>query len=167
MNVDIVKTDNIDNSFILKMINKLEPDYIIQGGVGILKKEVLNYGFFLNVHPGILPSYRGLDPVLWSIYNDDPVGATVHKIDADIDSGPILVSEILPHNYNNSIINLRYQCMEWGADLLLRFLKNPNDYNLKPQDSKDAKYFGAFPKDKINLLEKKLKNIHLKISFEI
>lgn len=159
MNVDVVKTQKINNSFILKMISKLKPNFIIQGGIGILKKEVLSNGFFLNIHPGMLPGYRGLDPVLWSVYNNDPVGATVHRVDANIDSGPILVSEILPYNYDNKIINLRYQCMEWGAELLLRFLSNPDKYKPKKQDLRYVKYYSLFPKEKIVNLEKKLQKI--------
>ncbi len=159
MNTYMVKTEKINNSFILKMINKFKPNFIIQGGMGILNKDVLNYGFFLNVHPGILPGYRGLDPVLWSVYNNDPVGATVHRIDANIDSGPILVSEILPYNYNNKIINLRYQCMDWGAELLLKFLCDPDKYKPKKQDLRNVKYYSLFPKEKIVDLEKKLQKI--------
>tara|TARA_B100000900_G_scaffold376385_1_gene359090 strand:- start:114 stop:770 length:657 start_codon:yes stop_codon:yes gene_type:complete len=159
MNIEINKTNKLNKNVIIEAINKFRPNFIIQGGVGIIEEEVLNLGFFLNVHPGILPNYRGLDPVLWSIYNDEPVGATIHKIDSSIDTGPVLLSEKLPYKYKKRIIDLRLQCMEWGSKLLIKFLKKPDDYSLTPQNPEHANYFGVFPKDKINLLEKKLQKI--------
>ena len=159
MNLEINKTNKLNKIILIEVINKFKPNFIIQGGVGIIEEEVLNLGFFLNVHPGILPNFRGLDPVLWSIYNNEPVGATIHKIDSSLDTGPILLSERLPYVYKKRIIDLRLQCMEWGSKLLVKFLKNPNGFSLKPQDPKHANYFGAFPKNKIYLLEKKLQNI--------
>src|SRR5262249_62265996 len=44
----------------------------------------------LNVHPGILPKYRGSSAVEWSLFNGDPVGVTAHIMDAGIDTGPIV-----------------------------------------------------------------------------
>lgn len=45
----------------------------------------------VNIHPSLLPRYRGPAPVLWAIRNGDPViGVTVHRIDEGVDTGPIL-----------------------------------------------------------------------------
>jgi methionyl-tRNA formyltransferase len=45
----------------------------------------------INIHPSLLPAYRGPAPVLWAIRNGDPdIGVTVHRIDEGIDTGPIL-----------------------------------------------------------------------------
>jgi folate-dependent phosphoribosylglycinamide formyltransferase PurN len=49
----------------------------------------------LNVHPGILPKYRGASACEWAIYNDDPVGVSAHFMDAGLDSGPILFTRRL------------------------------------------------------------------------
>jgi methionyl-tRNA formyltransferase len=45
----------------------------------------------LNIHPSALPKYRGPSPVLWAIRNGDPsMGVTVHRMNEEIDAGPIL-----------------------------------------------------------------------------
>lgn len=45
----------------------------------------------LNVHPSLLPRYRGAAPVLWAIRNgDEEIGVTVHRVDDGADTGPIL-----------------------------------------------------------------------------
>lgn len=46
-------------------------------------------GFF-NLHPGPLPTYRGPDPVFWQMkHGNKTSGITVHKMEADFDTGPI------------------------------------------------------------------------------
>ena len=48
------------------------------------------HGFY-NLHPGPLPAYRGPDPVFWQIANQEPhAGITVHRMDATLDTGPIV-----------------------------------------------------------------------------
>jgi len=45
----------------------------------------------INVHSSLLPKYRGPAPVLWAIRNGDPeIGLTVHRMDEQFDTGPIL-----------------------------------------------------------------------------
>lgn len=53
-------------------------------------------GFF-NFHGGVLPAYRGPDPVFWQIKNREPHGAiAVHRITPDIDAGGIALIERVP-----------------------------------------------------------------------
>jgi len=69
----------------------------------------------INVHRGISERYRGLDSDLWAIFNDDPehIGVTIHRIDAELDTGDILrvarlrnASRILTHQirYYTSVL---------------------------------------------------------------
>lgn len=46
----------------------------------------------LNVHPSLLPKYRGPIPIHWAIRNGDPdFGVTVYRMDENLDTGPIIV----------------------------------------------------------------------------
>jgi methionyl-tRNA formyltransferase len=52
---------------------------------------------FYNWHPGLLPQYRGPDPVFWEIRNREPFGAiTVHKMNEYLDRGPIAYVDRVP-----------------------------------------------------------------------
>ena len=52
---------------------------------------------FLNFHPGILPKYRGREPIFWQIYNQELFGGiSVHKMDEHFDTGPLLHIEKVP-----------------------------------------------------------------------
>ncbi|MFE2847169.1 methionyl-tRNA formyltransferase [Streptomyces scopuliridis] len=48
----------------------------------------------LNIHSSLLPKYRGPAPVLWAIRNGDAdLGVTVHRMDEDFDTGPVLAQQ--------------------------------------------------------------------------
>ena len=50
----------------------------------------------INVHPGLNPHNRGWFPQVFSILNGLPVGVTIHRMDTELDHGPILWQEELP-----------------------------------------------------------------------
>lgn len=48
----------------------------------------------LNIHSSLLPKYRGPAPVIWAIRNGDPeIGFTIHRMDENFDTGPILAQK--------------------------------------------------------------------------
>ncbi len=52
---------------------------------------------FLNFHPGQLPAFRGADPIFWQIRQRVGLGGwTVHRMEADFDTGPILDTYYTP-----------------------------------------------------------------------
>jgi methionyl-tRNA formyltransferase len=52
---------------------------------------------WLNGHPSLLPRHRGPVPMAWAIRSgDEETGITFHKMDAELDTGPILVQERFP-----------------------------------------------------------------------
>lgn len=64
----------------------------------ILKRETLNattHGW-VNTHPSLLPHGRGSDPYYWAIAHNEPFGVTLHWMDEGVDTGPIIVQEIVP-----------------------------------------------------------------------
>jgi len=51
--------------------------------------DISKYNTLLNIHPGIVPQSRGMYPVFWNTYFNQPAGASCHKITAELDLGPI------------------------------------------------------------------------------
>ena len=71
----------------------LEPRYGVSALFGyILRPELLALfaGGCVNVHPSYLPFGRGANPNVWSILEGTPAGATVHWVDAGVDTGDIV-----------------------------------------------------------------------------
>lgn len=71
-------------------------DFIISFGYRKIIKEpflTLYKNRIINMHISMLPWNRGADPNFWSWFDDTPKGVTIHRIDAGIDTGSILVQE--------------------------------------------------------------------------
>jgi methionyl-tRNA formyltransferase len=57
----------------------------------------------IGVHPSLLPSHRGRNPYFWTLDSgDEYAGATLHALDADYDTGDILLSESIPVGNRNA-----------------------------------------------------------------
>ena len=122
-------------------------DYIINGGVGaIFKSDLLSRPSIglLNAHPGLLPEYRGLDPVCWALNNGDPQGATVHFMDEGIDTGPILIRRVLKNTNANSLVDLRLEVLEFASHLMWEYLNEPESFPPRVQRQDKGNYYGRF-----------------------
>ncbi|MDZ7699306.1 MAG: methionyl-tRNA formyltransferase [Deltaproteobacteria bacterium] len=79
-------------------ISKLAPDLIIVVAFGqILSQALLDIPTWgaLNIHASLLPRYRGAAPIQWAIINNEKsTGLTAMRMDAGLDTGPILRQEV-------------------------------------------------------------------------
>lgn len=157
MDLEIKNVDSYNSKETLALLHDLQPEYIINGGCGIFGESLLNIATVINVHPGILPYFRGLDPVIWSLYFCEPVGATVHKMSKGIDEGPIYLAKQLSWSFAKDITDLRIQCISWGGELLCDFLSQPEKYPEKAQEVERGQYFSNFPPEKLNVAQENLK----------
>ena len=75
-------------------MERLRPEVVLVFGTGILKGAVIDAfaGRMINIHLGLSPYYRGAGTNFWPLVNGEPeyVGATIHYLDAGIDTGPII-----------------------------------------------------------------------------
>ena len=70
--------------------NKNYDLYILAGFMRILPEEVINKGKFLNIHPSLLPEYKGKNAILNTYKNNDKAGISIHYATRDVDSGGII-----------------------------------------------------------------------------
>jgi methionyl-tRNA formyltransferase len=78
---------------------------------------------FLNFHFAALPGYRGPEPLFWAIRNGEAAGAvTVHRLDADFDTGPVLLAEPVPIGPADTHGLHRAQLAGRGGAVALRLL---------------------------------------------
>lgn len=89
----------------------------------------------LNIHPSLLPKYRGPSPLETAILNGDKeTGVTIMLVDAEMDHGPILAQEKIELNDLYNFVNLRDRLATLGTDLLLRILPNYLNNRHRPQE---------------------------------
>src|SRR5580704_13280788 len=111
-----------EESFI-RQLHELKPDLMVVVAYGqILPQAILDvppHGC-LNVHTSLLPKYRGAAPIQWAIAEGEPeTGVTIMKMDAGLDTGPILSTRctaILPTD-DSQILHDRLA--QLGAELLV------------------------------------------------
>jgi methionyl-tRNA formyltransferase len=79
---------------------------------------VPRYGV-VNGHPSLLPRYRGPNPVAWAIRNGEPeIGFTLHRMDAELDTGNILAQAPVPLDDEHSWEELEHKMVRVVGDLL-------------------------------------------------
>ncbi len=123
-----------DNKEFLPISVKNDIDYIIKNFdlvislhcKQIFPKELTERCRCINVHPGYNPYNRGWYPHVFSIINKLPIGATIHEMTADIDSGPIIVQEkinIEMHDTSKSlyekIVQLEIKLLKENLDKII------------------------------------------------
>ena len=91
--IELLQPERLDKNF-RSQIADLEPQLFVVAAYGkILPKEILDipkYGA-LNIHPSLLPRWRGPSPIQYAILNGDlEAGVTIIKMDEEMDHGPIL-----------------------------------------------------------------------------
>ena len=95
----------------------------------------------LNIHPSLLPRYRGPSPVVSAILNgDDETGVTIMKLDEGMDSGPILAQERVSIDEEETGPELTRRLFDLGADLLVETLPGwaSGGIEATPQDENGA-----------------------------
>ncbi|MDD3420436.1 MAG: formyltransferase family protein [Candidatus Gastranaerophilales bacterium] len=65
--------------------------YVLAGYMRILPDEVLDLGTFVNIHPSLLPAFKGKDAIKQAYdYGVKVTGVSVHYVTKDLDGGPII-----------------------------------------------------------------------------
>lgn len=136
---DILKKGGYD-FFLVASYGKIIPKDIL---------EIPTHGT-LNIHPSLLPKYRGPSPIETAILNgDEETGVTIIKLDEEVDHGPILaITKIeLNDKYNAEI--LRDKLAEEGSMLLTRILPDYLSNKVAPaeQDHNLATFTTKFTKE--------------------
>jgi len=108
-------------------------DLFVIGGAGIIDIAFAKGKPIVNAHPGIIPLTRGLDSFKWAIYNNDPVGNTLHLIDNDVDKGEILQIQYTPVFSSDGLETLARRHYEYEIDMLANVLE-VIDSRIMPSD---------------------------------
>jgi methionyl-tRNA formyltransferase len=110
-----------DEKFIAEL-RALQPDLIVVIAYGhILPPAILDLPRFgcLNIHPSLLPKYRGAAPIQWAIANGETgTGVTIMKMDAGLDTGGILTQRRTPIRPADDSATLHDRLARLGAELL-------------------------------------------------
>lgn len=122
LGLPIFQPERIRDEAAVARIREAMPDALIVVAYGqILPPVLLEIGSFgaINVHASLLPRHRGPAPIAWAILNgDEETGVTIMKMDAGVDTGPILAQQRVHITPQETAPRLELTLSEVGARLL-------------------------------------------------
>ncbi|MDP2731122.1 MAG: methionyl-tRNA formyltransferase [Dehalococcoidales bacterium] len=142
----VVQPASFKKTEVVAELASFKPDVIVVAAFGqILSQSVLDipvYGCF-NLHPSLLPRFRGASPVAAAILAGDQfTGVSVMQMEAGLDSGPVLVQARVPVFSQDTTGSLTAKLSLIAAHLLLetlpRWLKG--ELTPRPQEEAEATY---------------------------
>lgn len=104
----------------------------------------------LNVHPSLLPRWRGADPVPWAIMDGDrQTGVSIVTLSREFDQGKIIAQKKLPITPQDTSDPLRTKLFTMGAQLLIEALPDYISGKNKgtPQKTESEPYAKRFTRD--------------------
>lgn len=120
----VVAAGACSDSAEVALMTAARPDVVLVFGTGILREPFLSAfaGRIINIHLGLSPYYRGAGTNFWPLVNRQPeyVGATIHYLDAGIDTGPILMHVRPPFERGDGPHDLGNKTIVAAAHALLR-----------------------------------------------
>lgn len=141
----LLPTDPNEPSF-LQSLDRLGPDVGILAAYGCILHDPLlalpRFGF-LNIHPSLLPAYRGAAPIQRALMNGDhETGVTIIVMNRTIDAGDIIAQTRVQIDPDETAGQLTKRLATIGADLIVDSLKRLADGTIerRPQDPSQATY---------------------------
>ena len=109
----------------------------------IFKQELIDkFEYFVNLHNGPLPRYRGVNPINWALKNGETKhGVTLHTIESGIDTGKILDQITFPINDDMEVIDVYNLCLSNGIKILERSIFALDTIKPIKQDDSCSTYY--------------------------
>lgn len=129
-----------EKSDIASILEQLDPDLVVLASYGkILPAEALAVPLYgsLNVHPSLLPKYRGATPIQTALLSGDTeTGVTIMAMAPQVDAGGVIAQEKAVIQPSDTSVTLRERLAQQGAKLLLASIPTylAGQSNIIPQD---------------------------------
>ena len=163
LGVPILYSAGTNSSNTVEILTSLRPDLLLLGQTGIVKRNIIEIPAkgTLNSHPGILPTYRGIDSAKWAIYYDDysNVGVSVHWVDTGVDTGSIIFTKHYRIREGETLESLNTNLYNLAAQSLVRVVKmmmEEKELAVVCQRKKDGKQYYKMSRKKERVVKKKL-----------
>jgi methionyl-tRNA formyltransferase len=124
LGVELLQTANVNEDGALERIRAARPEAVAVCAFGqIVREPLLSEWPMLNVHPSLLPRWRGAAPIERAIMaGDERTGACIMKVTEGLDSGPVALCEETPIGAEEDFEALSAKLAALGGDLLVRAL---------------------------------------------
>jgi methionyl-tRNA formyltransferase len=124
LGLELEQPDSVNDAQTVERIERIAPDAVVVCAFGALIREpLLSAHELLNLHPSLLPRWRGAAPIERAIMaGDRRTGVSILRLTAGLDSGPLCLTGSAPIGDEDTYGSLALRLQELGAELLLRVL---------------------------------------------
>jgi methionyl-tRNA formyltransferase len=124
LGLELLQAENVNEEQALGEIRAAAPEAVLVCAFGqLIREPLLSELPILNVHPSLLPRWRGAAPIERAIMAGDEItGACVMQLTAGLDSGPVALREETPISPEEDFAALSARLAQLGGDLLVRAL---------------------------------------------
>lgn len=127
LGLSVYQPEDLNDAAFLNKLKSFEADFFVVVAFGsILSKDVLGIPKFcsLNVHPSLLPKYRGAAPINWAVINGEKkTGVTVIKMNEKMDAGDIVTQKEINIGPLDTNETLNSKLEDVGGELLVETIK--------------------------------------------
>jgi methionyl-tRNA formyltransferase len=153
MGLPLIEVESFKDETIMEL-KGLEPELFVVASFGLIfPKWALDLPAIgaINIHPSLLPRYRGPSPIQWAILNgEERTGITIMKMVEKMDAGNIIYQENAIIDRNDNMINLSKSLSERAAGILPEIIDHINVHGLAEgvgQKNEEATYTPIIKKE--------------------
>jgi methionyl-tRNA formyltransferase len=124
LGIELDQPASVNDADARARIAEVKPDVLVVCAFGaLIKEELLAAHHILNVHPSLLPRWRGAAPIERAIMaGDSTTGVSIMELTAGLDSGPVCLEQSEPIGPQDTYGTLAQRLQRIGGELLVRAL---------------------------------------------
>ena len=124
LGIELIQPASVNDEPTRARVSEIAPDAICVCAFGALVKEpLLSEHLLLNLHPSLLPRWRGAAPIERAIMaGDDHTGVSIMRLTAGLDSGPVCLQATEPISPQDTYGSVAARLQALGGELLVRAL---------------------------------------------
>ena len=135
LELPIIEVDNLNSEIFYSKLSLLKPDLFVVVAFSILPESIINipkYGS-INIHPSILPKYRGASPIQYALLNGDrETGVSIINLTKNIDAGNILDQKKIFIDKNSTFGDMHEKLSVLGSELLIEVISKLETKRIYP-----------------------------------
>jgi methionyl-tRNA formyltransferase len=155
LGIELLQAESVNDEAALERIRAARPEAVAICAFGqLIREPLLSELSLLNVHPSLLPRWRGAAPIERTIMaGDERTGVCVMRVTAGLDSGPVALREEVAIGPEDDFAGLSGRLAALGGELLVRALDLQEEGGLEFAEQEEAEATYA---EKIDPAERRL-----------
>ena len=134
------KTESVNRPESVDALAAARPEVVAVCAFGqLIKEPLLSEHLTLNVHPSLIPRWRGAAPIARTLMaGDERSGVTIMRVTEELDAGPVALQEEIAVRGDDDYGSLSARLAELGGDILVRSLNRLAEGSLEFEDQDDS-----------------------------